>query len=119
MGTIARQSVAIGYMSLAFSRGRAKPVAINGIKPTKKNAISGKYPYVQSLNFLTKGTQKDVVRDFINFTLSKHASALLRDTILLYGRNNNNVSQKASWPLLGRFLNFEVCFIINLCLRQF
>lgn len=77
MKSIARQRSAIGYVSLAFDSQRVRPIAIDGIKPTRKNAIAGEYPYVRSLNFLTKGPQKDVANDFIAFTLSNQGQRIV------------------------------------------
>jgi phosphate transport system substrate-binding protein len=64
---VAGNQYAIGYVSMSYINSKVKGVKMKGIAPTQANALSGKYPYVRDLFFITKGAPKGEALNFINY----------------------------------------------------
>jgi phosphate transport system substrate-binding protein len=73
---VARDKYAIGYLSMAFVNSSVKALRINGHVPTKANALSGAYPYVRSLYFVTKGTRSGDAKTFMDWCLTSAAQTM-------------------------------------------
>ena len=73
---VARNRYAIGYVSIAFLNRTIRGLAINGVAPTKKNALAGRYPHVRNLYFITKTKPSGATAKFINWCLSKSGQAI-------------------------------------------
>lgn len=73
---VARNKYAIGYVSMAFINSTVKGLKLNGYMPTKANALSGKYPYVRGLYFVTKGTRSGEAKTFMDWCLTSAAQAI-------------------------------------------
>lgn len=67
----------IGYFPLQFAKDIVKPLTIDGNAPTFANIVAGKYPYVLNLNFVTKNQKSDLVKAFIDFTLSNDGQRIV------------------------------------------
>ena len=76
--TIARTPNAIGYVGLGFiSTSGLKPLALNGVMPSKKTVLSKKYALSRPLFMYTNGKPQGLVKDFLDFVLSKEGQALV------------------------------------------
>jgi phosphate transport system substrate-binding protein len=73
---VARDKYAIGYISMAFVNSSIKPLRIDGHVPTKANALSGAYPYVRSLYFVTKGDRGGDAKTFMDWCLTAAAQKM-------------------------------------------
>lgn len=69
----------IGYISLGSVSDRIKAVAVNGVEPTVENVKSGKYLVSRPFLLVTKGTENDLVKDFLKFTESTEGQAITND----------------------------------------
>lgn len=72
---LVRQAVAgnpnaIGYVSMAFVNPTIRGVAIDGVAPTRANAMNGTYRFVRPLFLVTRGAPTGMARSFINFATS-------------------------------------------------
>ena len=70
---------AIGYVGLGFITDKIKPVTVNGIECTKETVLSGKYPLARPLFMYTDGQPKGVVKEYIDFVLSKEGQELVEE----------------------------------------
>jgi len=61
---------AIGFMSAGFVDKSVKALAIDGVKPTVENVISGRYPYKRGLYSITKGVPSGLKKVFMDYLLS-------------------------------------------------
>jgi len=73
---VARDKYAIGYLSMAYDNASVKALRIDGHVPTKANALSGAYPYVRSLYFVTKGTRSGDAKTFMDWCLTAAAQKI-------------------------------------------
>ena len=65
--SVSADDLAIGYLSLGQLDQSVKAVDINGISCNTANAISGQYPIVRPLYFLTKAEPGGPVKKFIEY----------------------------------------------------
>ena len=68
--TVQRDSVAVGYVSLAFTRG-VHPVAYRGVPCNLRNAKSGQYGGLRNFYMVTRGAPRGAVKRFIGWV--KHS----------------------------------------------
>ncbi len=73
---VARDKNAIGYVGIAFINRTIRGVTINGVAPTKANALAKRYPYVRDLYFITKTKPSGSVARFVNWCLSSAGQAI-------------------------------------------
>ena len=71
---------AIGFSSIGVvdSIKEIKILPINGVAPTNENVSSGKFPLTRPLNLVTKTPPSDLVKEFIDFSLSPEAQAIVK-----------------------------------------
>lgn len=69
---------AIGYMSITGFKSDLKALKVDGVYPTEETISNGSYAIQNPFLFITKGTQKEVVQDFINFCLSPEGQNIVR-----------------------------------------
>lgn len=74
---VAGNKYAIGYVSMAFVNATVKPVALDGVAPTRANALSGKYKYVRKLYLVTKGTPSGMAKGYIDYCLSTTGQSII------------------------------------------
>jgi phosphate transport system substrate-binding protein len=71
----------MGYIS-----AKQKPVSVaqdeksEYVAPAMENVVSGKYPISRPLFFYTNGQPKGLVKNFIDFTLSKEGQEIVIKT---------------------------------------
>ena len=69
----------IGYISLGSVSERIKAVAVNGAEPSVENVKSGAYSVSRPFLLVTKGTENDLVKDFLKFTESTQGQKITND----------------------------------------
>lgn len=69
----------IGYISLGSVSDRTKAAAVDGIEPTVENVKSGEYLVQRPFLLVTKGSESDLVKDFLNFTESVQGQKITTD----------------------------------------
>ena len=68
----------IGYVGLAYAKTPGvKTVAIDRRLPETESVHSGEYPYARPTFFYTNGAPTEIVREFIDFTLSPEGQAIV------------------------------------------
>ncbi len=66
----------IGYISLGSVSERIKAVSIDGVEPTVENVKSGEYSVARPFLLVTKGTESELVKDFLSFAQSKQGQEI-------------------------------------------
>lgn len=69
----------IGYISLGSVSERIKAIKVNSAEPTIDNVKSGAYSVARPFLLVTKGTESDLVKDFLNFTESAEGQKIVND----------------------------------------
>jgi len=75
---IATTPEGIGYISVGLVDEREKAVAINGIKPTIENLMSGEYKFSRPFLLLSICDPSGDVKKFIDYVLSNEGQNILR-----------------------------------------
>jgi len=69
----------IGYISLGSVSDRIKAVSVNGAEPAVENVKSGVYSVSRPFILVTKGTESDIIKDFLSFTESAQGQQITKD----------------------------------------
>ncbi len=69
----------IGYISLGSVSERISAVSVDGVEPTIENVKSGEYAVARPFLLVTKGTESDLVKDFISFTESAQGQQIVEE----------------------------------------
>jgi phosphate transport system substrate-binding protein len=77
---ISKNKYAIGYIGIGYVNKTVKPLTVNGIEATAKNALSQTYPVARPLYMLTAGEPKGEAAGFIKFVLSKDGQKIVEKT---------------------------------------
>jgi phosphate transport system substrate-binding protein len=77
--TVAQTPGAIGYVGHGYLTGKVKDVTVDGVRCTKQNIQSGKYPLARDLYLYTNGKPSGNTALFVNFVLSKDGQKLVED----------------------------------------
>jgi phosphate transport system substrate-binding protein len=77
--TVAGDPNAIGFLSFGYLDSTTKALSIDGVAATVSNAISGTYPIVRPLLFLTKGEPTGIVKEFIDFCLGYQGQSIAEE----------------------------------------
>lgn len=77
--TVASNSNAIGYVSLASVKDNVKVLMVEGIEPTMKTIQSGSYKIQRDFLFVTKKDKQmsEAVKDFFDYSTSKEVDNLI------------------------------------------
>lgn len=70
---------AIGYISLGSVSERTKAVAVDGVEPTVVNVKSGAYSVSRPFLLVTKGSENNLVKDFLKFAESAQGQKIVSD----------------------------------------
>jgi len=70
---------AIGYISLGSVSERTKAVAVDGVEPTVENVKSGAYSVSRPFLLVTKGSESNLVKDFMKFAESAQGQKIVND----------------------------------------
>lgn len=68
----------IAYVSLGYIEG-VKALSLGGVECSVANCLSGEYPIVRRLYFLTKGTPGEPVKAFIDFCRGPEGQQIAKD----------------------------------------
>lgn len=75
---VAKNPSGIGYVGLAYLDVKGlKEVKTDGVLATQETVRSKKFPYTRPTFFYTNGEPTGIVKDFIDFTLSKEGAAIM------------------------------------------
>ena len=77
MTSVAKNSSAIGYISLGSLNSTVKALSIDGAEPTVANIKSGAYKIARPFNIATKGQVSEVAQDFIDYILSSEGQKVV------------------------------------------
>ena len=77
--TVAQTPGAIGYVGIAYLSKRVKAVTVDGVACTKATVLSNKYPLSRALYLYTNGKPEGIVREFVDFVLSKEGKKIVED----------------------------------------
>lgn len=69
----------IGYISLGSVSERISAASVDGVEATIENVKSGKYAVARPFLLVTKGTESDLVKDFISFTESVQGQKIVEE----------------------------------------
>jgi phosphate transport system substrate-binding protein len=76
---VAEDPDSIGFLSFGYLDETTKACDIDGVAATVANALSGDYPIVRPLNFVTKGEPTGKVKEFIDFCLSAEGQEIVAE----------------------------------------
>lgn len=85
----------IGYISLGSVSERIKALAVDGVNPTVENVISGDYSVSRPFILVTKGTESNLVKDFLGFVQSAQGQQIV-DNMNFIGASENMSEYTAS-----------------------
>ncbi len=85
----------IGYISLGSVSERIVAVSVDGVDASIENVKSGDYKVARPFLLVTKGTESDLVKDFIAFTESVQGQQMVEDKHYI-SSVENPVTYKAS-----------------------
>lgn len=74
---VAQTPGAIGYVGLGFMSGSIKPLEIDGVLPSAKTVLSGKYPVSRPLFMYTNGKPQGMIKGYIDFVKSSRGQDLV------------------------------------------
>ncbi|HQP30363.1 MAG TPA: phosphate ABC transporter substrate-binding protein [Deltaproteobacteria bacterium] len=75
--TVATTPGAIGYIGHGYLTKKVKDITVDGVKSTRENILSGKYPLSRSLYMYTNGKPKGDIKAFIDFVLGKEGKQII------------------------------------------
>lgn len=82
---VAGDEDSIGFLSFGYIDETVRVFDIDGVEATVENAISGDYPVVRPLYFLTLGEPTGKVADFIDFCLGPDGQAIVAEDYIPTG----------------------------------
>jgi len=74
---VATTPSAIGYLSIGHLDPTVKAIMVDGIPTTMENCLSGEYPVVRPLYFLTDGEPEGLAKAFIEYALSAPGQSIV------------------------------------------
>jgi polar amino acid transport system substrate-binding protein len=96
---IAARPRAIGYVAYSRLDANVKALGINGVAPTKDNLVSGLFPGVRSLKFVTAPNPGDNVRRFMDFCLAPEHGGRIQQELGMIPCVQNYASAKEPFAL--------------------
>lgn len=85
--SVASNPYAIGYVSLGSLNDTVKALKIDGVEATAENVKNGSYGVARPFNIATKGEPAGLVKDFINFILSKEGQEVVSGSYIAVNDN--------------------------------
>lgn len=80
--SVAGNTYSIGYISLGSLNDRVKALNVDGVEPSQENIAAGLYKVARPFNIATKEEPTGVIKDFINFILSKEGQVIVSDNYI-------------------------------------
>ena len=84
--TIGKFKNSIGFIALSsakWAKGKIRPIALNGIAPTRENILAGKYPLVVDYSFVFKRSLTPEAKGFVDFVFSQEGRRVLEHNDLI------------------------------------
>ena len=110
MQTVAGNTAAIGYISLASLDDSIKAVTVDGVEASVDNILSGTYPISRPFNVATLGElTNEAAQDFLNYIMSDegHGDYHRKWLCLHFFNRCIHIHQSKRYGYLGWFL---ICF---------
>lgn len=79
LNAVAKTPGAIGYVGLGYVDSSIKALKINGVQPSRETVLSGEYMLSRPLFMYTNGKPKGIVKEFIDFILSKEGQRIVEE----------------------------------------
>lgn len=79
---IAQNANAVGFLSMGYVDSSVKAVKVDGVSPLKSKALSREWPYVRTLNVVTKGQATGLTAKFIDYLLSPEGQSIVSQDYL-------------------------------------
>jgi len=79
LSVVKRTEGAIGYVGLGYLSSEVKALKIEGVFPSEDTVLKGTYPISRPLFMYTNGKPKGLVKDFIDFVLSKEGQKIVKE----------------------------------------
>ncbi|RKX58414.1 MAG: phosphate ABC transporter substrate-binding protein [Thermodesulfobacteriota bacterium] len=76
---VKRTKGAIGYVGLGYLNSEVKALKVDGVLPSQYTVLKGTYPISRPLFMYTDGKPKGLVKDFIDFVLSKEGQKIVKE----------------------------------------
>jgi phosphate transport system substrate-binding protein len=76
---VAGSDKAIGYVGLGYVGEDTPAIAVDGVFPSKVTIRKGTYKITRSLHMYTNGKPTGIVKEFINFVLSKEGQRIVEE----------------------------------------
>jgi phosphate transport system substrate-binding protein len=77
MQTVANSPDSIGYTSIGSLNDTVKTITVEGVEPTDENIVSGTYKMARPFIYITKGTESELAKAYIDFVLSAEGQAIV------------------------------------------
>jgi len=81
--TVANDARAVGYLSSGMISEKIKALTVGGVAPTVENVVSGAYPLVRPIYFLTKGALSPAAQDYVDYVLGPEGQKTIKDNGLI------------------------------------
>ncbi len=84
--TLDKYKNSIGFITLSsakWAEGRLKPIALDGVAPTRENILAGKYPLVEDYAFVHKKGLTPEAKRFVDFVFSPAGKKILEANRLI------------------------------------
>jgi phosphate transport system substrate-binding protein len=79
MQTVGNSPDSIGYTSIGSLNNTVLTVTIDSVEPTDENIVNGTYKMARPFIYLTKGTESELAKAFIDFVLSVDGQAIVSE----------------------------------------
>jgi len=79
LSVVKRTEGAIGYVGLGYLNSEVKALKIEGVFPSQDTVLKGTYSISRPLFMYTNGKPKGLVKDFIDFVLSKEGQKIVKE----------------------------------------
>lgn len=76
---IGKNTDAIGYVGLGYLTDQVKGLLLDGVEPTKENALNGSYPISRGLYLYTPDIPQGVMKTFIDFFFSEEGQTIVEE----------------------------------------
>ncbi len=100
-------TIAVSGISSAKRREGLKILKVDGVEPTKKNIISGKYPLYRPLYLVTKGVSKGETKAFIDFAKSAEGQAIISSQGTVCLEEGKNLLKMFNNKYKGKYIELE------------
>lgn len=76
---VGEKELAVGYLSTARLDGRVRPLALDGVPPSREMLASGAYPLTRELYLVMNGEPDGAARDFVQWVLGAEGQRIVTE----------------------------------------